>query len=97
VAYHNAYAARVDENWVVREIVVIPFMDDDDNKITHYCNSIGLEGKWIDCSFQGSRRGVYPSVGDTYDPDRGEFIPYMPDDTVTPERLEQLANARIEG
>jgi hypothetical protein len=82
MTYHNAHAALIDDSGVV--------------KITEYCNSIGLEGRWIDCSYRGSRRGEYPSVGDTYDSVNNVFIKTMPDDSVTPERLEELANARNE-
>ena len=67
MTYHNAHAARIDENNVVREIVVIPYMGDDDAKVTAYCNSIGLAGTWIDTSYTGSRRGKYAGIGDMWD------------------------------
>jgi len=66
MTYHNAHAARI-ENGVVREVIVIPYMDDDDAKITAYCNGIGLTGTWIDTSYTGSRRGKYAGIGDTWD------------------------------
>lgn len=66
MTYKNAHAARI-ENGVVREVIVIPYMDDDDAKITAYCNSIGLPGTWIDTSYTGSRRGKYAGVGDIWD------------------------------
>lgn len=74
MTYHNAHAARI-ENSVVREVIVIPYMDDDDEKITAYCNSIGLTGQWIDCSYLGNRRGRYPCIGDRYDAQLDEFVP----------------------
>lgn len=64
---HNAHAARIDEQGIVREVIVIPYMDDDDEKITDYCNSIGLAGRWIDTSFMGARRGKYAGLGDLWD------------------------------
>jgi hypothetical protein len=73
MTYHNAHAARV-EDGIVREVIVIPFMDDDDAKVTEYCNAIGLPGVWLDCSYLGSRRGRYPGVGDRYDADLDEFV-----------------------
>ena len=73
MTFHNAHAARIEDN-IVREIIVIPFMDDDDQKITEYCNSKGLAGIWIDTSYTGSRRGKYAGLGDTYDPVLDEFI-----------------------
>lgn len=73
MTYHNAHAARLEEG-IVCEIIVIPFCDDDDAEITAYCNSIGLPGVWIDCSYTGSRRGRYPSIGDRYDAELDEFV-----------------------
>lgn len=74
MTYHNAHAARIDENGIVREVIVIPFMEDDDNKITAYCNSVGLSGTWIDTSYVGSRRGKFACVGDFYDKEKNVFI-----------------------
>jgi hypothetical protein len=33
MTYHNAHAARV-EDGIVRDVIVIPFMDDDDANVT---------------------------------------------------------------
>lgn len=66
MTYHNAHAALI-ENGVVRQVIVIPYMDDDDAKITAYCNTIGLPGTWIDTSYTGSRRGKYAGIGDIWD------------------------------
>ena len=93
MAYHNAHAALVDDEGIVRDVIVIPFCNDDDAEITAYCNSIGLEGTWLDCSYVGSRRSVFPAVGDRYDSLQDIFVAYVVDDAVTPERLEELANA----
>ncbi len=64
--YENAHAAKI-EDGVVRQVIVIPYLDDDDAKITAYCNSIGLPGTWIDTSYMGARRGKYAGVGDLWD------------------------------
>lgn len=66
MTYHNAHAARIDENGVVREVIVIPYMEDDDEKITAYCHSIGLSGTWIDTSYTGARRGKFSGIGDIF-------------------------------
>lgn len=66
MAYENAHAAKI-ENGIVTQVIVIPFMDDDDAKVTAYCNSIGLDGTWVDTSYLGSRRGKYAGIGDTWD------------------------------
>ena len=64
--YHNAHAALI-EDGIVRNVIVIPHMDDDDAKVTAYCNSIGLAGVWVDTSYTGSRRGKYAGLGDSWD------------------------------
>ena len=74
MAYENAYAAQIDEDNVVQQVIVIPFLDDNDEKITEYCNSLGLPGRWIDTSFLGARRGRYASIGYHYDPSIDEFV-----------------------
>lgn len=73
MTYHNAHAARVEDGFV-RQVIVIPFMDDDDAKVTEYCNAIGLPGTWLDCSYLGARRGKYPGIGDRYDAELDEFV-----------------------
>ena len=73
MASENAHAARVEED-IVREVIVIPYMDDDDAKVTEYCNGIGLAGTWLDTSYLGARRGKYAGVGDRYDADLDEFV-----------------------
>jgi hypothetical protein len=74
MSYEYAHAARVDDDGIVREVIVIPYMDDDDVKVTEYCNSIGLAGTWMDTSYIGARRGKYAGIGDRYDSDLDEFI-----------------------
>jgi len=77
-----AHAALI-EDGVVEEVIVVPHLDNDDAKITAYCNSIGLSGTWVDTSYTGSRRGKYASVGDTFVD--GQFV--------SPEVEEAAANA----
>lgn len=74
MTYHNAHAARIDSEGIVREVIVIPYCNDDDAEITAYCNGIGLEGTWIDTSYLGSRRGKYAASGDRYDAELDEFV-----------------------
>lgn len=69
----NAHAALI-EDGIVREVIVIPYCDDDDATITAYCNGIGLEGTWVDTSYVGARRGRFAGVGMKYDPTLNEFI-----------------------
>lgn len=74
MTYHNAHAAQVDDDGYVQQVIVIPFMDDDDAKVTDYCNSIGLPGTWLDTSYTGSRRGRFAGSGMRYDTQLDEFI-----------------------
>ena len=84
MTYHNAHAARI-ENGIVREVIVIPYCNDDDAEITAYCNGIGLAGTWLDCSYLGTRRGKYPGVGDRYDETTDTFVSPEPPEPIKPE------------
>jgi hypothetical protein len=77
MTYHNAHAARIKDG-IVREVIVIPYCNDDDAEITAYCNGIGLNGTFIDTSYKGSRRGKYAGIGDRYDADLDQFISPAP-------------------
>ena len=80
MTYANAHAARIDDDNIVREVIVIPYSNDDDAEITAYCNDIGLAGTWLDTSYLGARRGKYAGVGDTYDAKLDEFVsPVVPE------------------
>lgn len=71
----NAHAAKI-ENGIVTQVIVIPRQEDDrDDLITKYCNSLGLEGRWIDTSYLGSRRSRYAGIGDSFDEKSNQFIP----------------------
>jgi hypothetical protein len=80
MTYHNAHAARIDDDSTVSQVIVIPYMDDDDATITEYCNGIGLAGTWLDTSYLGARRGKYAGIGDRYDAELDEFVsPEVPE------------------
>jgi hypothetical protein len=64
--FDKAHAALI-ENGIVRQIIVIPYLEDDDLKITEYCNANGLPGTWIDTSYLSNRRSKYAAVGDLWD------------------------------
>jgi hypothetical protein len=72
--FHNAHAAKVNEDGIVESVIVVPYCNDNDAEVTAYCNSIGLAGKWLDTSYMGSRRGKYAGVGDRYDAELDEFV-----------------------
>jgi hypothetical protein len=74
MAYHNAYAAQINESNIVCQVIVIPYQGDTHEAVTAYCNSIGLTGIWLDTSYKGSRRGKYAGIGDIYDAELDEFV-----------------------
>jgi len=37
--------------------------------------SIGLDGDWVECSYNANFRGCYPGIGYTYDAIVDEFVP----------------------
>lgn len=82
MSHENAHAARI-EDGIVREVIVIPYQDDDDAKVTAYCNSIGLAGTWIDTSYTESRRGKYAGVGDCFDEKNNVFVSPVSEVTLT--------------
>ncbi len=84
MASENAHAAKI-ENSVVTQVIVIPHCGDDDAAITAYCNSIGLEGTYIDTSYLGSRRGKYAGIGDIYNAEIDEFVSPVIESPVLPE------------
>jgi hypothetical protein len=77
MTYHNAHAVRI-EDGIVREVIVIPYCNDNDTEITAYCNSIGLPGTWIDTSYTSGRRKNYAGIGYTFDEQRDAFIQPQP-------------------
>ena len=73
MTYVNAHAALI-EDGIVRNVIVIPYCNDNDAEITAYCNSIGLAGTWVDTSYLGSRRGKYAGLGDSYNEELNDFV-----------------------
>jgi hypothetical protein len=74
MSHERAHAARI-EDGIVREVIVIPRQEEDrDDLVTAFCNSIGIQGTWIDTSFTGKRRGCYAGAGYTYDSKIDAFI-----------------------
>ena len=84
MAHENAHAVRLDKNNIVVQNIVIPYCNDDDDTITEYCNSIGIEGRWIDTSWTGARRGTYSGIGYIFDPDADEFVAPAAPEVETP-------------
>lgn len=75
-----AHFAQLDENNIVTQVIVV----DNDKLIVDgveseqagkdFIASIGLEGNWVQCSYNSNFRGFYPGPGVIYDAEKDEFI-----------------------
>jgi hypothetical protein len=66
-----AHFAKI-ENGIVTKVVVVANEHEEDGEA--YLNSLGLEGQWIQTSYNANIRGKYAGIGDTYDAELDEFI-----------------------
>lgn len=70
-----AHFAKIEAGIVTNVVVVDNEYETDGNA---YLNSLGLEGTWVQTSYNGNIRGKYAGIGDTYDAELDEFeIPYV--------------------
>jgi hypothetical protein len=72
-----AHFAKI-EDGLVTAVVVVDNEHEADGEA--YLNSLGLEGTWVQTSYNGNFRGRYAAVGDTYDAEADEFIPQVYED-----------------
>ena len=59
-----AHFAKIEEG-IVTQVVVVDNEHEADGEA--YLNSLGLEGAWVQTSYNGNIRGKYAAIGDTYD------------------------------
>ena len=59
-----AHFAKIDENNTVQEVLVVP--DEQEHRGEEYLNELGLEGRWIQTSYNANFRGLYAGIGDYY-------------------------------
>lgn len=76
-----AHFAELDENNVVKRVIVVA------NKDTSDANGVEKEyigkafcerlfgGNWVQTSYNGNFRGCYAGIGYTYDATKDEFVP----------------------
>jgi hypothetical protein len=77
-----AHFARIDDNNIVQEVHVInnAVLDangkfpDAEGSGQAFQESLGLAGRWLQCSYNGNFRGVYPGIGYTYDSIADVFV-----------------------
>jgi hypothetical protein len=79
-----AHFARIDENDVVLQVIVINNENtlnengiEDENIGILFCKNL-LGGKWIQTSYNGNIRKNYAGIGYIYDEGRNAFIPPQP-------------------
>lgn len=81
-----AHFAKI-ENGIVTNVIVINNEDilTKDGKESEiigkkFIKSIGLEGTWVQTSYNGNFRGKYAGIGDTYDSENDVFVsPAIPE------------------
>ena len=84
-----AHFARIDNNNVVRQVIVIsddvapdPAPNNESAGQAFIANVLGLTGEWKQTSYNGNFRGHYAGVGYTYDQHRDAFIAPEPVDAI---------------
>jgi len=75
-----AHFAKVKNN-IVETVIVVS--NDDCNNLDFpesepvgqaFIASLGIEGQWLETSYNANFRGKYAGIGDTYDADADEFF-----------------------
>ena len=78
-----AHAAKIDENGIVREVLVVDndklfdggkFTTKGEKSLNTYLHGCGLDGDWKLTSYNNKFRGRYAGQGYSYDTDLDEFI-----------------------
>lgn len=85
-----AHFAQINGNYVTDVIVVanadcgdLPFPDSEPVGQA-FIASIGIEGVWLQTSYNGNFRGTYAGIGYTYDPALDQFVPPVLEQTDAP-------------
>jgi len=86
-----AHFAQVDEYQIVRNVIVIDNSDcgggdfpDSEPIGQDFIADIGIEGDWLQTSYNNNLRGQYAGQGMTYDPALDEFVSPVVDEFVSP-------------
>lgn len=86
-----AHFAKI-EDGIVTHVVVVDNEHEADGEA--YLNSLGLEGTWIQTSYNNNFRGKFAGLGDTYDAELDEFISPEPvvEEPVVEEPVEEVTD-----
>lgn len=71
-----AHFARI-ENGIVTNVVVVD--NEHEQQGEAYLNSLGLDGTWIQTSYNSNFRKKFAAIGDTYDEVEDVFKPAQPE------------------
>jgi hypothetical protein len=66
-----AHFAKI-ENGTVTHIVVVDNSHEENGQ--EFLNGLGLEGTWIQTSYNANFRGKYAALGDSYDEENDVFV-----------------------
>ena len=76
-----AHFARIDSENKVQEVIVVDndvLLDDEGVEQEAlgqaFITSLGMQGTWLQCSYNASMRDVFPGLGFTYDADLDQFV-----------------------
>ena len=86
-----AHFAQVDEYQIVRNVIVINNSDcgggdfpESEPIGQEFIASIGIDGDWLQTSYNNNFRGQYAGQGMTYDPTLDEFVSPVLDEFISP-------------
>lgn len=82
-----AHFAKI-EDGIVTNVVVVANEHEEDGEA--YLNSLGLEGTWIQTSYNANFRGKFAGIGDTYDAEKDEFVSPVIETPIEVEIIEPL-------
>jgi hypothetical protein len=94
-----AYFAEIDQTNTVLQVIAVNNSDVDNYPFPEsepvgqaYIASLGIEGQWLQTSYNANFRGVYAGPGYTYDVALDVFVaPLIPEPEPEPELVEPLA------
>ena len=75
-----AHFAKI-ENGIVTNVVVVD--NEHEANGQEFLNSLGLEGTWVQTSYNNNFRGKFAGIGDSYDESDDTFKPAKPQDDAT--------------
>ena len=78
-----AHFAEIDENGLVKRVIVVDDKDSGGGEIAQEATGAkyledGFGGTWKQTSYNANFRGRYASIGDTYDATKDKFVPPQP-------------------